>query len=87
MQLLTNLCGEDGYKMTLDANGYTLTVLLAISRQAQFDAVEELLKEIIPVNLVLIVSLEYNRHSMLSGFTHAQLAAYTHYQLRNEELT
>lgn len=87
VQLLTNLCGKDGYKITLDANDYTLTVLLAISRQAQFDAVESLLKEIIPANLVLTVSLEYNRHSLLAGFTHAELTAYTHNQLRNEELT
>lgn len=86
-QLLTSLCGEDGYKMTLDANNYALTVLLALSREAQFDAVEQLLAEIIPANLVLTVNLEYNRYLTLEPFTYEQLERFTYDELRNEVLS
>ena len=33
------------------------------------------------------LSLLYNRHSLLAGYTHARLAEYTHEQLRSEVLS
>ena len=50
---LRNICADD-YTMTLDNENYTLTVLLSLSRQNQFDEVSNLLARVIPANLILI---------------------------------
>lgn len=85
IELLTELCGEDGFAVTLDANNYSIVVELGLQVISQFEAVEELLKKILPANLDLLLSLKYNRHSNLSKYTHQELSAYTHDELRNKE--
>ena len=54
---LRNICADD-YTMTLDNENYTLTVLLSLSRQNQFDEVSNLLAKVIPANLICNVSLK-----------------------------
>jgi hypothetical protein len=82
---LTDLCGADGYSCDLDAASYTITIQIALSRRNNYDAAEEMLRRILPCNLVLDLSLLYNQHSTLAHYTHAQLEEYTHYGLRNDE--
>ncbi len=79
------LCGEDNYELTVDYGNYKVTVLLALEAESAFDTVQELLTKMLPANLVIEVSLMYNRYSALSGYTHQQLGAYTHQELREEE--
>ena len=81
-QLLDTLCGEGG--ATAETEGYTLTVKVALTATASFDDVGELLERVVPLNMEISLSLLYNRHSLLAGYTHAQLADYTHEQLRSE---
>ena len=81
-QLLDTLCGQGG--ATAAAEGYKLTVKVALTAKASFDDVGELLERVVPLNLEISLSLLYNRHSLLAGYTHAQLADYTHEQLRSE---
>ena len=81
-QLLDTLCGEGG--ATVQTEGYTLTVKVALTATASFDDVGELLERVVPLNMEISLSLLYNRHSLLAGYTHAQLADYTHEQLRSE---
>lgn len=81
--MLSFLCGEDGYTLKLNANNYVLTIKLALSNEHNVEAVEKLLVRVVPANLVTHVGL-FNTHDILSGFTHEQFKAYTHKQVREE---
>lgn len=85
-QQLETLCGADGYKLELDGDRYTLTVKVALTAKRNQQAVEELLADIVPANMVCTTSLLYNQHADLTRFTHAQLAALTHFAIREEVL-
>ena len=85
-QQLATLCGVDGYKLELDGDRYTLTVKVALTAKRNQQAVEELLADIVPANMVCTTSLLYNQHADLTRFTHAQLAALTHFEIREEVL-
>ena len=85
-QQLSTLCDEDGYRMEIDGGRYTLTVKVALTAKRNQQAVEELLADIVPANMVCTTSLLYNQHADLTRFTHAQLALLTHFQIREEVL-
>ena len=85
-QQLETLCGDDGYKLELDGDRYALTVKVALTAKRNQQAVEELLADIVPANMVCTTSLLYNQHADLTRFTHAQLAALTHFAIREEVL-
>lgn len=85
-QQLETLCGADGYKLELDGDRYTLTVKVALTAKRNQQAVEELLADIVPANMVCTTSLLYNQHADLTRFTHAQLALLTHCEIREEVL-
>jgi len=83
-QLLTALCGEKGYYVNLINDHYTLVVRVALTAKEQFNEVDGLLRRIVPANMVIDLSLLYNKHSIFSIYTHGQLTKYTHEQLRSE---
>lgn len=85
-QQLATLCGENGYRMEIDGGRYTLTVKVALTAKRNQQAVEELLADILPANMVCTTSLLYNQHADLTRFTHAQLALLTHFEIREEVL-
>lgn len=85
-QQLATLCGENGYRMEIDGGRYTLTVKVALTAKRNQQAVEELLANIVPANMVCTTSLLYNQHADLTRFTHAQLALLTHFEIREEVL-
>lgn len=85
-QQLETLCGADGYKLELDGGKYTLTVKVALTAKRNQQAVEELLADIVPANMICTTSLLYNQHADLTRFTHAQLALLTHFEIREEVL-
>lgn len=83
--VLTNICGEGKFTMNLNHAQYTLSILVELTAKRQLDVVVEKLKLIIPANLILIVEIRYNQHSLFIGkFTHADLSAYTHRMLRED---
>lgn len=85
-QRLEMLCGVDGYLLELRADRYFLKVQIALTSKKNYAQVEKLLQEVVPCNLMIHVSLLYNKHSLLRQFTHRQLSQYTHRQIRNEVL-
>lgn len=85
-QQLETLCGADGYKLELDGDRYTLTVKVALTAKRNQQAVDELLADIVPANMVCTTSLLYNQHADLTRFTHAQIALLTHFEIREEVL-
>lgn len=85
-QQLATLCGDDGYKLEVNGGKYTLSVKVALTAKRNQQAVEELLADIVPANMVCTTSLLYNQHADLTRFTHAQLALLTHFEIREEVL-
>lgn len=85
-QQLATLCGDDGYKLEVNGGKYTLSVKVALTAKRNQQAVEELLADIVPANMVCTTSLLYNQHADLTRFTHAQLALLTHFAIREEVL-
>lgn len=81
---LENLCGKDGYSVECDVKNFILKVRIALTARNNYDAVCEMLKKVVPANMVIDVSLMYNQHKKFVSYTHEQLKAFTHYQLRNE---
>lgn len=81
---LRNICADD-YTMTLDNENYTLTVLLSLSRQNQFDEVSNLLTRVIPANLICNVSLKYNQYKIIKPYKYSLLINYTCHEIRIEE--
>jgi len=79
---LDHICGEGGYRLSIDYGNYKVTVLLALESGDNFDAVKELLCRMLPANLVIEVSLLYREHGELTGKKHKELAAYTHRGIR-----
>ncbi|MHB8064474.1 MAG: putative phage tail protein [Ruminiclostridium sp.] len=85
-QLLASLCGETGYSLKLLNKEYTLLVRVALAAKSNFEEVKKLLQKMVPANLIIDLSLLYNTHLILKGYTNAILANYTHNYLRNEVL-
>ena len=81
---LRNICDDD-YTMTLDHTNYTLTVLLNLSRQNQFDEVSNLLTRVIPANLICNVSLKYNKYKSIKPYQYSLLINYTCHEIRTNE--
>lgn len=85
-ELLDTLCGEGNYKIIEDFNNYSIKFKISLGVKKQRDIVANMLKEIIPMNLIFDVDLLYNRHVDLSRFTHKELAEFTHFALNQEVL-
>jgi len=83
-QQLATLCGEDGYSIEMEKGTYTLYVKVALTAKKNFEDVEALLQRVVPAEIVIDVTLKYNQHLTLAGFTHSYLSAYTHADLREE---
>lgn len=81
---LDSICGTDGYTMTLSNDTYTLTIRVQLSGKTAFPVVNQMVSQVVPANMLIDISLEYNKHQAFSGLTHAQLSAYTHANLREE---
>ena len=83
-EVLTNLCGADGFTIDLIPNLYHIEIKLAVGKHSNFEEVKRVLNKMIPANLTPYISLMYNVHRTFRPYRHSELAAYNHYQLRNE---
>ena len=83
---IKSLCGSDGYSLFVDYNNFTVKVRIALTSAKAYDEVELLLNKMVPENMIIDLSLLYNKNSILSQFTHKQLSEYTQKQLREEVL-
>lgn len=83
-QSLTTLCGEGGFSVALDAGIYTLIVRVALTSKSNYDEVGGLLDRVVPVNMIIDLSLQYNTHRQFIVFTHGEMQAKTHDTIRNE---
>lgn len=85
-QQLSTLCGEDGYRMEIDGGRYTLTVKVALTAKRNQQAVEELLADIVPANMVCTTSLLYNTWEQIKELTWGELKKLTWREIKEEVL-
>lgn len=85
-EMLTALCGADGFSIDLQANQYHIIIKLAIGHHNNYQEVQKLLNKMIPANMTQYISLMYNQHQTVALLRHMDLAAYTHQFIRSEVL-
>lgn len=85
-ELLTTLCGTDGYVLEINNGKFTLKVKVALTSKKNKDAVSELLERVTPMNMVLSVELMYNQWYMADGLTWGSASGTTWNELREEAL-
>lgn len=83
-RMLINLVTERGYTLEIDNENYTVFVKVSLGEKKQYNAVMDMLKRIVPCNMLIAIDLKYNTNEILSNYTHEQLSAYTHKQLKEE---
>lgn len=85
-QQLETLCGADGYKLEVNGGVYTLTVKVALTAKRNQQAVEELLADIVPANMVCTTSLLYNTWEQIKKLTWGELKKLTWREIKEEVL-
>lgn len=85
-QQLETLCGADGYKLEVNGAVYTLTVKVALTAKRNQQAVEELLADIVPANMVCTTSLLYNTWEQIKKLTWGELKKLTWREIKEEVL-
>lgn len=86
LKKLETICGKDGYKLEILNNEYKVAVRIALKSKKSLKAVEEMLDTVVPANMIIDLSLLYNRYSMLAKFTFQQLKNKTYREIREEVL-
>lgn len=83
-QQMKALCGQGRYRIWMECEKYLLVVRVSLMARDNLEEVADLLTRIVPANMIIDLSLEYNEHQLLNGYTHKQLSNNTHNRLRNE---
>jgi hypothetical protein len=83
---LTSLCGEDGYKLNVSHNDYTVDVAVALTNKDALPLVRDLLERIVPCNMVATSRLLYNIYGWLTGSTYEFLSTLTYNGIRETPL-
>lgn len=85
-QQMDSLCGRDRYSVRLDPMKFMLWVEVDLRARKNFEDVRSLIQRITPANMIIYVSLIYNKHKDYIKYSHRELKKLTHYQLRNNVL-
>ena len=85
-RFLDNLVGTDGYTMSIDYANHKVTIKIELKRRNQVNAVNELLRKVLPANMLYDLQIRFNQWYMLTKFTYAELAQMTCYNLKNSPM-
>jgi len=83
-ELLTTLCGSDGYTLEINSNDFTLKVKVELTSKKNKDAVSELVERVTPVNMLISVELMYNQWQTATSLTWGDASKTTWQELREE---
>lgn len=86
--VLDALCGKGNYKIVLNYSQYAIEVFIDLGVKFQQEIVRKVLFKMLPANLMLSVTLRYNRHLDLQRYTHGRMHALklTHFNLKEDVL-
>jgi len=79
------MVGEHGYK--IEFHGRQMDVLISLEAKGAYREVTDVLRAVVPSNIVLNVSVKLTTNGELAGFSHASLSNYTQEEIRNEVAT
>lgn len=82
--MLTELVGDDGYKINIDYYKKHIEIKLALGVKNQRYAMKDILENVIPMIFTININLLYNTHELVSRFTHEELAKLRHVDIREE---
>lgn len=85
-EILNQIAGAGEYTAVM-TDTFQLTVKLAITSKYKRGAVSDLIRQIAPANIELIVDLLYHQHEEFEDYTHGDLSVYTHHDLREEVIS
>lgn len=83
--MLNRLCGQGYWRVIRDYDNYSIIVELSANSIANTETIMELVKKIIPANLVLTVRQYLARHIDLVDYTHEELAAYSYDDIQKKK--
>lgn len=83
-EMLSGVVSEDEYILELIPEEYLLRVRLALSGKGSLNEIKEVLRRVVPANILLDMMLLYNTHGIVGGKTHGELAALSHREIREE---
>ncbi len=84
-EVLTTMCGADGYELVIDPKLGTIDIFIMLSNARLIDNTYDVIRNMAPADMILSARIIYNTHSIFRVFTHEELKKYTHYQLRNDK--
>lgn len=82
--VLSAMCGEDGYELVIDSRLKTLFVGIKLSSVQMVSNAKELMRNMAPATMIVTAKILYNTHSQYRIMTHEEMSAYTHEQLRSD---
>ena len=85
IEMLTSILGVDGFKIELNIKKFTLKVILKRDKLPYFNAVNDMLERIVPVNILLNYGVDFNTWGDLKPFTWKKVGEYTWLQALTEE--
>ncbi|MCX7715050.1 MAG: YmfQ family protein [Clostridia bacterium] len=87
VQQLINLCGENGYTVSVDNANYLVTVKIALSSKSMYDEVNKLLVKMIPANMLIDLDLLYNTWAKVKSYTWGHFKTTTWRDLKDEVIS
>jgi len=83
LTFLTVLLGSsEAYEAKLE--GFTLRIVLKPAFRGMRADVWERLRQVVPANIEIVLTVIYNMHRQIGRMTHRELESYTHRQIRSE---
>lgn len=83
---LRELCGDTGYSVEFDTAECTINVKVALSVQSQVCTLSDLLERVVPYNMVINVTLMYNKWHQLATKSWGSYVTETWENIKQEEL-
>lgn len=85
-QHLEQIIGAGNYTIAVYPATYTVSVRILIPARTFFAEAQLLMLDVVPANMIMDISIQYNSYADLAPYTYAQLAALTYYDMREEVL-
>lgn len=78
------LCGENGYKLERDSGEYKISIKVELASKKKLYAVRKLFERALPVNMLYVIDLLYNRWSAFGVIKWSEVSDKTWFDMREE---
>lgn len=84
VNMLDNICGNDGYILELINNEYLLKVGLTLRERNKTEVLIKMFDRVLPCNIVYTIYIDFNKYGDFRKMTHGEMRKYTHLELREK---